>query len=74
MRLIGHPDAGSSGPGIGAVDQDGNQNLAAIFREPARELRSGVDARRKAGQHLGRPVGIGDSDYAGHRRLIGLEQ
>src|ERR1700704_6357802 len=65
VRLVGHADGGHAGPGVGAVDQDRDQNLAAVFRETACELRGWGHAWRESGQHFWRPVGVGECDYTG---------
>ena len=53
MWLIGVTDSGVARPSILAVDQNRHQNTAAVFRQPAGELRRLRHPRRETGKHLG---------------------
>ena len=57
-----------------ATDERRNEDLAPEGGQMRGEVRRGIDARREAHDHLGCPVGIGQSDDASHGRSLRLEE
>ena len=57
-----------------AADERRDEHLAPEGGQMRGEVRRGIDSRRQAHDHLGRPVGIGQRDDAGHRRSLRLEE
>ena len=75
MRLVGEPtEQEIAGIRVVAVDQHGHDNLTAVFREAAGELRFGRKARLKPREHLRRLVRIGKGNHASQGVAFGLEK
>ena len=55
-------------PNALAVDQNRNENLAALLGEAPGVLRAGRHPSRETGQHFGLPIRIGKGDDARGRR------
>ena len=75
MRLVGEPtEQGIAGTRVVAIDQDGHDDLTAVFREAAGELRFGRKARLKPREHLRCLVRIGKGNHASQGVAFGLEK
>jgi len=74
MRLVGYSNPRDAGPGVFAIDQHGDYYLTAVLSQAPGELSNGLYPRRQPRQHLGRPVGVRDSNQTRSWRTVRLKQ
>ena len=74
VRLVGEAYGGVSRPGVGAVDERGNDDAESAGGETPRELRRRVDPGRETRELLRGLIRVRERDDVAHRRVPGLEQ
>ena len=74
VRMVGQAHFGGAGMGVAPVDEQGDEDAAAVFRQPPTDLRLFRQAGLQTGPHLGGNVAVGQRDNAGDRLPLGLEQ